>query len=111
MSASSELEQFRDFINEHLNKPDGSRLLPEEILELWRLDHPIPEELAASVADLEKAIEEMESGVEGTPAKDLADELRLIPRNASARGSQGQPAIGAKSFENALLAILRSFGK
>lgn len=78
MSASPELEQFRDFVNEHLSKPDGSRLLPEEILELWRLEHPIPEELAASVADLEKAIEEMESGAEGIPAKELSDELRDI---------------------------------
>lgn len=76
MSASPELEQFRDFLNEFLSKSESSALLPEDVLELWRRKYPMPEELAASAADLQKAVAEMESGAEGTPAREVSDELR-----------------------------------
>jgi hypothetical protein len=75
MSTASELERFRDFLDEQLNN-GGADLLPEDIVDLWRMEHPLPAQLAASVADLKEAVAEMEAGAEGRPAKEMSAEIR-----------------------------------
>jgi hypothetical protein len=72
---ASDLQRFRDFLNEQLNN-GGADLSPEEILDLWRVENPLPAELAASVADLKEAIAEMEAGIPGRPAKEVSAEVR-----------------------------------
>lgn len=58
---STEIEQFRDFIDEQV-KNGHANLSPEEVLDLWRCQHPMPEELQESVAAVKTALRDMEAG-------------------------------------------------
>jgi len=72
---TNELERFRDFINEHIQN-GGTDLSPEQLLDDWRCQNPVAADLAASVADLEQGISEMEAGDTGRPARDVIGDLR-----------------------------------
>lgn len=56
VSTTTELQQFRDFLNHTLQVNPADARLPEELLDDWRHVHPSPEEYADSVAALRRAI-------------------------------------------------------
>ena len=70
-----ELDAFGRFIVEQIDQ-GRSDLSPEECLELWRAEHPSPEELNESTAVLKQAIADMEAGDRGRPAREVIDDLR-----------------------------------
>ena len=57
----TELREFIDFASEHLNET-GSELTPEDVLDLWRGRHPLPDELSESVAAIERALAQADRG-------------------------------------------------
>jgi len=74
-SNSKELAEFNRFVT-NLLMGDQRELLPEEALDLWRSEHPLPEELADSVAAIREALADMEAGDQGIPFEDFAREFR-----------------------------------
>jgi hypothetical protein len=72
---SNELTGFHQFIGERLSKGDGD-LSPEEALDIWRSEHPLPDDYDDTVAALREAFEEMDAGVPGIPAKQFFREFR-----------------------------------
>lgn len=75
MPALDELRQFHEFVGRQL-LASQSIMTPEECLEAWRRRHPSPASVAASVADLESALEDMERGDLGVPAREFVQSLR-----------------------------------
>lgn len=74
MSMSSDLEQFHQFVGEQLAR--GEQLMtPEECLEVWRLNHPTPDEMAESIATIEEGLAQMRRG-EGTPLGEFVRRFR-----------------------------------
>jgi len=60
-TATSELLQFRDFLNELCSS--GEREIgPEEAVYLWRLRNRSPEEMAESVAAIPEGLDDIEAG-------------------------------------------------
>ena len=66
---ANELQQFHQFIGCQLEQ-DPVGMSPEECLDIWRVKHPSPEELADSVAAIRTALEEARRG-EGQRADGL----------------------------------------
>lgn len=64
-AASSDLREFVRFANEQLANPSELRT-PEEVLDLWRVDHPDASDLADSVAAIRRALVQADRG-EGIP--------------------------------------------
>ena len=82
---ANELQQFYQFIGCQLEQ-DPVGMSPEECLDIWRVQHPSPEELADSVAAIRTALEEARRG-EGQPADEVIAELRAdlnLPANRDA---------------------------
>ena len=75
MSTATDLERFRDFVNYQLGSA-GSALSPEEVLDLWRMEHPEPAYRAASAADVKEALAEVQAGTKLRPAKEVSAEIR-----------------------------------
>ena len=75
MSTVTDLVQFRDFLNSQLAQAHAT-LSPEEALDLWRLEHPHPDELSASVADLKVSLAEIDSGEALHDARNISAEIR-----------------------------------
>jgi hypothetical protein len=71
---ATELAQFKQFIVDHLQK--GDILSPEEALDLWRLTHPISDDLADSVSALREALADLDSGERGVPLDEFDREFR-----------------------------------
>ncbi|MBX9787595.1 MAG: hypothetical protein K2Y37_01640 [Pirellulales bacterium] len=71
---NSELSQFEQFIR--LQVQSGRSLTPEEALDLFRIEHPHPDEFDASIADLREAVAEVEAGVNGVPIEDFVRQQR-----------------------------------
>lgn len=71
----SELGGFHRFIGEKLTNA-GTGLSPEEALELWRAEHPSPDEFAESVAAIREALADMEAGDSGTPFEEFDRQFR-----------------------------------
>lgn len=61
ISHDSDLSEFVGFAQEQLDK-DGAKLTPEEVLDLWRVEHPSADELSESVAAIQRAIEQADRG-------------------------------------------------
>jgi len=59
-----ELSRFRDFIVEKLTSGD-ELLTPEEALDLWRLENPVSEEFAETVAALRQSLADVQGGDRG----------------------------------------------
>lgn len=74
-SIVSDLEQFHRFIGERLAS-GKDRLTPEECLEVWRADHPSPDELVDSIAAVEVGLEQARRG-EGIPLDDFVRHFRV----------------------------------
>ncbi len=53
-----DLRQFREFLSQKLeSQPEGPS--PEDVLKQWRAAHPLSDELAASSAEIQQALDEM----------------------------------------------------
>ncbi len=70
----ADLRQFREFL---IQQADGNSedLTPEDVLDQWRANHPLPGELEASAAEIQQTLDEMrpEAGVQ---ARDASAEMR-----------------------------------
>ena len=71
---ANELQQFYRFIGDQL-EADTVDMSPEECLDLWRIQHPSPDEIADGVAAIKTALGEAQRG-EGRPAHEILAELR-----------------------------------
>lgn len=70
----ADLRQFREFLSQQV---DGNPmdLTPEEVLDQWRANHPLPSELEASAAEIQQTLDEMRPEA-GVPARDASAEMR-----------------------------------
>ncbi len=70
----ADLLQFREFLDQQVDGNPAS-LTPEDVLDQWRANHPLPAELEASAAEIQQTLDEMrpESGV---PAREASAEMR-----------------------------------
>ncbi len=73
--STSELLQFRDFIDKKLNN-GSSDLSPEEALNEWRETHPEATEAEDTVAAIQEALDDMANGDHGRSADELIAEIR-----------------------------------
>jgi hypothetical protein len=51
-------------------------LSPEEALDLWRAEHPSPEEFAETVPAIRETLTDMEAGDTGTPLDEFDRQFR-----------------------------------
>ncbi|MGD9647248.1 MAG: hypothetical protein AB7U73_16165 [Pirellulales bacterium] len=72
--SNSELAQFEQFIK--LQVQTGRSISPEEALDLFRIEHPQPDDFDESVAALREALAEVDAGVQGVPVEDFVREHR-----------------------------------
>lgn len=61
IDVNSELADFHRFVGERL-RDGGTKLSPEEALDLWRAANPEPNDYADSVAALREAVSDMQAG-------------------------------------------------
>ena len=71
----TQLEAFHRFVDEQLRN-GGKNLSPEECLELWRAQHPTPEELEESLRAVQQSLADMEAGDRGCSRDEVVDEIR-----------------------------------
>ena len=64
-----ELDSFHRFAAEK-RADDGSDLTLQELLDLWQIENPAPEELRENVLAVKAAIRDMENGDRGMPFED-----------------------------------------
>jgi hypothetical protein len=57
----TDLPEFVAFAQAQLGN-GGSQLTPEEVLDLWRAEHPPADELADSVAAVQRALDQADRG-------------------------------------------------
>ncbi len=80
----AELISFHRFLSEKLTD-EGAHLSPEEAVDLWRAEHPAPDEGASDVAAVKGALADMEGGDRGLPLEEFDRKFRdrhSIPREA-----------------------------
>lgn len=70
-SIDSDLSSFHRFISEHLSVCGGD-LSPEEALDLWRMQQPDDDAIAA----VQEALQDMEEGDEGIPLDQFDRDFR-----------------------------------
>lgn len=70
----NELSSFHAFIGEHLARGDES-LTPEDMLDLWRDQHPDPATEDAT-EEIREALEDMANGDCGVPFDEFTREFR-----------------------------------
>ena len=70
-----ELEGFHRFIRDKLSA-GATDMMPEEVLDEWRVLHPASEELAESVAAIRAAVADMRGGDRGRPFEAVLAEIR-----------------------------------
>ena len=73
--AENEVVEFHQFLGENLTSGVAWKS-PEQALESWRRQRPIPPELAASVVAVREAVDAMEAGDRGRPAAEVIAEMR-----------------------------------
>jgi len=71
----NELARFHDFVGQQLGS-DGSKLSPEEVLDLWRAGHPEAKEFRESVQAVKDALDDMDAGDTGIAFDEFIRELR-----------------------------------
>ena len=64
--AQDELSSFSDFLSQELAS-GAARLSPEEVLDMWRAEHPSADDYPNDVAALKEALADMEAGDQGMP--------------------------------------------
>ena len=72
---ADELADFHRFVADRLNRGERE-LSPEQALDLWRAEHPDPEEFGDTVQALREAIADMEAGDTGVPLEQFDMEFR-----------------------------------
>ncbi len=73
--AENELSSFHHFVAIKLSEK-STDLSPEEALDLWREEHPLPDEDPNAVAAVEEAFHDMEAGDQGRPWEEFDREFR-----------------------------------
>lgn len=71
---NTELAQFEQFIKRQVQ--NGRNLSPEEALDLYRVEHPDPNEFDASVAELREALADVDAGAAGVPLEEFVRQRR-----------------------------------
>jgi hypothetical protein len=74
-NVSADLSGFHAFIGEHL-KEGNVGLSPEEALNIWRTDHPLPEDFEETVEALREALDDLKAGDLGRPFEEFDAEFR-----------------------------------
>ncbi|MBV8230440.1 MAG: hypothetical protein JO329_10695 [Planctomycetaceae bacterium] len=74
-SAFEELHSFHAFVSRKLEENGSDALSPEEALDLWRMEHPTPEEHAAILEAIHQGLEDMQAG-RMRPAREFLAEMR-----------------------------------
>jgi hypothetical protein len=69
ISFETDLPEFVEFAQAQLENR-GSQLTPEEVLDLWRAEHPSSDEMAESVAAIQRALNQADRG-EGVSWEDF----------------------------------------
>jgi hypothetical protein len=70
-----ELSNFHEFLSQKL-RCSPARLSPEEVLDLWRAEHPAVDDYPNDVAALKEALADMEAGDHGTPLEHFDRKFR-----------------------------------
>lgn len=70
----ADLRQFREFLSQQVDA-DPEDLTPEEVLDQWRANHPLPGDLEASAAEIQQTLDEMRLD-EGVLARNASAEMR-----------------------------------
>lgn len=70
-----ELSSFHDFLSQRLTS-GMAPLSPEEVLDLWRAEHPVADEYPDDVAALKEALADMEAGDHGLPLEQFDRKFR-----------------------------------
>ena len=70
-----QIDEFRQFALEKINNGDADLSL-EELVDMWRILHPTPQELDENVLAVKAAIRDMEAGETGRPFEEFAREFR-----------------------------------
>lgn len=70
----ADLRQFREFLSQQVDC-DPEDLTPEEVLDQWRASHPLPGELEASAAEIQRTLDEI-SPESGVLAREASTEIR-----------------------------------
>jgi hypothetical protein len=73
--ATGDLASFHQFIGQRLKEGDDN-LSPEEALDIWRSEHPLPGDFEETVAALREALEDLEAGDLGQPFEEFDREFR-----------------------------------
>ena len=74
-TTQDDINGFAQFATEKLGS-GGAELSLEELLDLWRVENPCPEQLHEDTLAVNAAIRDMENGDRGEPAEDVIRELR-----------------------------------
>ena len=75
LSTISEVVAFHQFLGEHLGQGTEWKT-PEQALDSWRRQRPIPQHLANSVAAVREAVDAMQAGDRGRPAAEVIAQMR-----------------------------------
>ena len=73
--SNQDLQSFYQFIGHELSA-GKSALTPEEALEVWRLQHPSPEQYADDVQAIREALADLKAGDTGIPLQVFREEFR-----------------------------------
>lgn len=73
--SQTELARFSQFISETLHA-GRSELTPEEALDLWRTDHPDPDDFDEAVADLRESFADIAEGDRGVSLEEFDGDFR-----------------------------------
>lgn len=68
----SELAQFQQFVGQHVQS--GTPLSPEEVLDLWRIEHP--QSLDDDAIAIRQALADFDAGEMGVPLDEFEREFR-----------------------------------
>lgn len=72
-SESTDLQQFHAFVARQI--ASGVRLTPEDCIDLWRANHPLPADLVDSLAAIEEGLAQSQRG-EGIPLEEFVRQFR-----------------------------------
>lgn len=70
-----ELRDFHHFVGAYVDH-GGATPSPEEILDEWRQQHPVPEDDADELAGIQESIDDLERGDRGVPFAEFDREFR-----------------------------------
>ena len=70
-----QIDKFHRFASEHVSRRGGASSL-EELIDLWQVENPSPEQAREDVLAVKAALRDMESGERGRPWDEFAREFR-----------------------------------